>query len=298
MESLSDSPFPGPPIDPVQQSTLDPLPSAAGYWIGGGVMVVGAAIAVVLFIQSVFGFVGKIDDLDRIAVPGEDTLELDDGEWVIYWEPVGDTSVIIEDVTTFDIAIQPAEGTEGSGDDILVAPRDTYETYSDGTYAGYSIADFRISEPGDYRISVEYDTFGATDFDSSFQRDGSIAIGRPLFSGLLRGAAWGAVIGGLSFIVGLVLLIVTGVRRGKAKRARFPRPGYQPGAFPPTGYAPPPGYGAAGYPPPTGAPAPAWPPPTGGAPATGAPPPPLPPPRTPPQAPPDEWPEPPTSPIS
>lgn len=315
MGPLSDSPFPGPPIDPVQQSTLDPLPSPLGYWIGGGIMVVAVAVAVVVFVQSVFGFVGKIDDLDRIAVPGEDTLELGEGDWVIYWEPVGDSTVVSETLGDFDITVEPVSGTEGTSDDVLVAPRDSTETYSDGSLSGYSIADFRIDEAGDYRIRVAYDSFGVEDPTANpFLRDGSIAVGRPLFSGLVTGLGIGALIGGVGFVVGLVLIIVTGVRRGKAKRARFPASGYQPaygapgGYPPPGGYAPPGSYpppGASsppGYPPQPGVGAPgSWPPPTGApAPAAPAPGPPPSPPPSPPPPPPgagDDRP-PPASPIS
>ena len=72
---------------------MEPIkPSAAGYWIGGGIILVSAAAAVFILVQSVFGFIGNIDEFDRVSLGESETLELDEGEWVVYWEPDGGTT--------------------------------------------------------------------------------------------------------------------------------------------------------------------------------------------------------------
>jgi hypothetical protein len=267
---------------------MDPIrPSAAGYWIGGGILVVSVAASVVILVQAAFGFIGNIDEFDRVGVGESETIELDDGEWVIYWEPDVGTTFADETLADFDIEVSPADAGESDADDLLVGPRSESETYSDGAREGYSIGDFHVAEAGDYVISVgQGDSQLSGSDESDFTAtDGEIAIGRPLFESVFVRIGLSFLIGAAGFIVGLIIMIVTAVRRGKAKRSRFPPNPYGFGTPPPVypagaaGPSPAPGYG---MPPPSGGAQPWGPPPSSPAPT----PPPLD----------EQWP--PTSPIS
>ncbi len=118
-------------------------------------------------------------------------------------------------------------------------PSSTY-TYDTGGNHGESIYEFHASTPGAYTIEVS--TVGEPGLRSGDQ----IAIGRKLFDGgRIAGILGSLALGGVSFLVGLIVLIVTIVRRSRARR----RPTYAP-YQPPYGGGPyggaPPGTGRMG----------------------------------------------------
>ena len=102
------------------------------------------------------------------------------------------------------------------------------------------------SRPGAY--TIEASTVGEPGRRSGDQ----IAIGRPLFDGgRVAGILGSIALGAVSFLIGLIVLIVTIVRRSRSRR-RPAYAGYQPpyGGGPPTGGpyygGPPPGAGRMG----------------------------------------------------
>jgi hypothetical protein len=249
--------------------------SSAGYWIGGGILVVGCGVAIIWFAVAIVGLINAPDDFERIRVPGKEVVTLDDGDWTIYFESS----------TNRDLSYgQPSvDVTAPNGRAINVQYSTDSYSYSVGGNHGEALYEFHASTPGAYTIE-------ATAVGEPGLRGGDqIAIGRPLFSGGRIGSILGSVaLGAVSFLVGLVVLIVTIVRRSRARR----RPNYAPYQPPygggPYGGAPtggpyggpplgaPPGWGQpgpanGGWPPPAGPPAPAWSPPAPGSPPWPAP---------------------------
>jgi hypothetical protein len=255
--------FPPPPIDPVEQVTLPPLrPSSRWYVVGGGLIIVAIAVAAFLFVRGIFGFIGQIGDFDRVDVPGTEIIHLDEGEWVLYHEPPG----------TFGTALGPSDvqvSEVSSGDAILVRPMSMSMTYQDGSRDGVAIGRFDAPREGSYEISVGDSEFGPSS-------GGELAVGRPLFDGLIGWIVGSFGVGSVGVIVGSIILIVVGVKRTKAKRARRP-PTPPPSYGAPAGY-PTPGYPSAGTPtagagyPPSPSPPPPSPPPGRFAPAPPTPP--------------------------
>ena len=88
-----------------------------------------------------------------------------------------------------------------------------------GGNEGQSLYEFNAPTSGAY--TIEASTVGEPGLRSGDQ----IAIGRPLFDGGRIGWVLGSIaLGAVSFLVGLVILIVTIVRRSRARR----RPAYAP----------------------------------------------------------------------
>jgi hypothetical protein len=245
-------------------ATTAKQPSSAGYWIGGGILVVGCGIAIVWFVVVIVGVVNAPDDFERVAVPGTDVLTLDDGDWTIYYES---PYMLGWDYSPPDVTV-----TGPSGRDVSVGYPESDFTYDVNGRSGQSLYEFNASTPGAYTIVTE--TVGEPGSRSGDQ----IAIGRPVFGGAQVGGILGSLaLGAASFIVGLVVLIVTIVRRSRAKRVSYPT-GYGPGPYggapygpapygqPPYGQQPygQPAYSTPPYSPPGYAPPPApsaWPPP-------------------------------------
>jgi hypothetical protein len=230
--------------------------SSAGYWIGGGILLVGCSIAIVWFIVAIVGLVNAPDDFQRISVPGSDTVTLGEGDWIIYYE----TGYIVD--RSYNPPSVDVTGPDGRSINVQYSS-DSY-TYTVGGSQGDSLYQFSASAPGAYTIDAS--TVGEPGLRSGDQ----IAVGRPLFDGGRVGGIIGSIaIGAVSFLVGLVILIVTIVRRGRARR----RPAYVP-YQPPYGGGPPGGgpYGGpSGGPPPTGGPGWGAPAPAPGGPGWGAP---------------------------
>ena len=61
--------------------------SPAGYWIGGGILVVGCGIAIIWFVVTIVGSGRRARTTSNASrVPGSRRVTLDDGDWTIYYE--------------------------------------------------------------------------------------------------------------------------------------------------------------------------------------------------------------------
>lgn len=217
----------------------------------GGVALV---LGIVLLVLSVVGGIGgialggtKIADFEnqtqRVSVGSSKTLNLTAGDYTIYTKL--SFSSIASDVTITDpdgkaVTKRPVSGSLST-------------TINGSTW--YAEDDFTVTKAGNHKIEAK------GDFGSPTGGSGEIIVGPSFASsvgvalGLILGGVFG---GGLLFVIGLVLLIVGLVRRGKSKRPNVPM-------MPPT-YGGPPGYGG----PPAGPPGYGGPPP--GPPGYGGPP--------------------------
>ncbi|MGZ4711152.1 MAG: hypothetical protein ACXWBN_20610 [Acidimicrobiales bacterium] len=277
----------GPQLGPSGPAANVKRPSAAGYWIAGLIIVVGAVAALIWFVSGISNLFSAVDTYPRFTVPGQITSPLSAVRYKVFAEYPGATTDVNGVFRIGDVTV-----TDSVGRTIPVSSSYSEETYSWNGHEGRSIAEFTPPTAGNYTIAA---TLPATRSASTVR----VAIGRGLQPSAIVPLFAAAGLGGMAVLIGIVLIVVTAVRRGRAKRRANPAPAFAahagypggyPGAYPgahvgayPPG--PPPGapgpYGQWGPPPsapwgpPPGQPGqpPAW-----GAPAPPPPGPPMPPP--------------------
>ncbi len=185
----------------------------AGYWIALAVFLLGCGAALVWFVIAIVGAVNAPNDFARTAIPGAMSVEIGTGEWVLYHEGPN-----INSLGTFER--DPSIDVYDPTGDLVILDYDTNisSNYDIGGHEGRSFARFDADVAGVYDIEV----FGEPSSSST-----AVAIGRPLFEGAIVGIVGSIVLGAVCFLIALTLLIVTLVRRGKAKKAQATAP-YQP----------------------------------------------------------------------
>lgn len=177
-------------------------PSAAGYWLGGVVIALAVAGAITWFVVGMVRFVDALDDLARVDVPGSRVIALGTGRHSIYYEGPGG-----EDAVVPPLRIRIA-GVDG-GPVLAVGGHSGSVTYSMGGHAGRSINGFGVPRAGRYRVTV----------DAAERSGAQIAIGPGVGGRIVR-----ALVGGFAILLvgggaGAALIVVTGVRRGRAPAA-------------------------------------------------------------------------------
>lgn len=245
-------------------------PSTAGYWIAAAVFVLGTVGAIVWFVVSIVNTVNLPNDFDRFSVPGERTVRLEEGEWVLYHEYRGATTGFAPDP---EVVV-----TGPDGEEVPVRPITFEETYEFGGREGRAFGRFDAEVAGSYTIEASGEPGG---------RGERVAVGRFIDFSSALGIVGAIIVGTLAFLVALTVLIITLVRRSRWKKLSGP-----PRATPPpyggplsagaygAPVAPPPAPGAgtppgSGWSPPASPPVP--PPPGSGSSPPGSPPVPPPP---------------------
>lgn len=167
--------------------------SRSWFWPGVGIAAVGLVAGLVIGISSYQNSQQQVDAFARSSVPGMVTLQVDEpGQQIVYYE--GDLSVGLEDLV-LDI-------TDPAGATVAPAPYGgelIYETTN--LTVGRAIATFRAAQIGAYEIEVSGIDTGQVTVGESFAR---LAL-----PGILAGLAIAAV----SLVAGLVLWLVTALRR-------------------------------------------------------------------------------------
>lgn len=172
-------------------------PSARWYFI---VIVIGFAISVigpVVIVTSAIKFVDKIDDFQRVDVPGTGTVLLEAGSYTVYAEGSGTGRVTIRQPNEQLVELRPYSGEI---------------SYDVSNHDGRALFSFRAGVTGRYFIATTGPA-GAV-----------IAIGPGLGSGLVAGilAGIGLILAGIAFAV--VGSIVVGAKRRRSRRAQFTSP--------------------------------------------------------------------------
>jgi hypothetical protein len=224
-------------------------PTAAGYWIAGLIIVVGAVAALIWFVSGISNLFSAVETYPRFTVPGQILTPLEARDYKIFAEYPGAMTDVggvfrVGNVTVVD----------GDGRSVPVRSSFSEETYSWNGHQGRAIAEFSAPTAGNYTIAA---TSASTPSGTTVR----VSIGRGLQPSALIPLFAAAGLGGIAVLVGIVLIVVTAVRRGRAKRRDQPATTFAyayPGAHPPAGTA-----GQWGAPP---APGPTMPPPTWGAP--------------------------------
>jgi hypothetical protein len=265
-------------------------PGIGGYLIGGALIGVAIIAAGVLAFLGAFELINAFDDFDRVALDEPTELELDIGTYDVYL--VGGGVDEDTELTASDLLIT---GPDGEQRPVLVR-NDPPITTTQDTYV--SRLSFDAPTDGTYTFEPSAEAERSSELDELAVGPDTEDLGQEVVPWFIAaGAAF--VVGGAA---GTVLLIVTGVRRGRAKRAaRTWGPG--PGPQGPQGPQPEPhlqeivveGSWAASTPSvanrPPAAPPPSSGPPPSAPPGPSSPPPTPPPPVPPPAAPPsdDPW---------
>lgn len=220
-------------------STPPAGPSRAGYWIGGGIIAAGILGALLCGGLAYTAFIHRVDGFQRVPLTGTEVLHLDPGGYVVYYEGLG----VPGNVPATTVVVTPSGGLQPLDISRYGGPDGrSYLTYGVHGHAGEAIATFTIPDPGgDYRLT------------SAAVGLGGLAVGRSIGPQLAFGILGALASAGVGLAIGLLLIILTAVKRRKARRlqAGYAYPGY---GYPPYGYAPyggyqyPPGYGYPGYP--------------------------------------------------
>jgi hypothetical protein len=195
-------------------------PGVAGYWIGGALVLAGIVGAIVWFVVGLIGLSNSVDDFERVPADGGGTVTLDaDTSSVIYLEDRSGAAVRLE-------------LTDPAGDPVDVRTYGSEFTYDFGGRSGTALFTFRSTEAGEYALASESSSSSAT-----------LAVGPSLASDLVWTIAMPFVIGGIGLLAGVILLIVTLVRRsGDKKRRDAPTATRRPPLPPPGSPQAPPAY--------------------------------------------------------
>ncbi|NUS44140.1 MAG: hypothetical protein HOQ24_10685 [Mycobacteriaceae bacterium] len=201
---------------------MPPVPPPArvtppGWWFGVGALliVIGIVGGIGLGVATFAGLSSKVDDFQRVPVPGAGAVRLETGSYTVY-----------------------LEGATGSSGKLLITDPDgarvtltryTSEiTYSFNKHSGEAKFSFEAPKSGEYKVETAGEP-GAT-----------VAIGHGLGGGIVGGVLGALGVGLVGLFAGLAVLITVGVKRGRSRRALAgPNWGGQPSWPPPPGQAPP-----------------------------------------------------------
>jgi hypothetical protein len=237
-------PFGGDVANPMVQQESGP--SKFGYVIGTILIIIGVVGGIGFGVSKIVSVQDAIDDFDRVPVGETRTLDLDAGDYVVYGESGGGSAI---EAVLANFRIRP----EGSEDELTVEDYVAEFTYDVGNRPLRAEFTFEIDESGPYQVQADGIRSGAT----------TAAIGPSIVGDFVAGIVGGLIIGGVGVLVGVIFLIVTGVRRRKFRQRGWLNGWNQPGAPQPGTWSPPAAPGGYGTPPPAAG---GWnpPPPPGG----------------------------------
>lgn len=249
-------PVPGPAVStPGYQPEAGKPVGAGGYWLGSVLMVIGVVVAIVVFVVGVSRAVDAFAFPDVVDAAGEVWIDDPGGKviFVVGPEPAGGSFVAVPGLSV----------TDPDGDSVRTAhydgSRSTTEVdeWTGTTREAIAVATFHADQPGRYRLTAMNIAPGST-----------LGVGEG-FDGNFALLTLGVIGGGLAVLVGLVVVIMTAVRRHRQQPMppagpyaypyqqpyQQPYPSYYPSAppgspAPPRYPIPPPGIAPPGPPPP------------------------------------------------
>lgn len=177
-----------------------------------GLMVLGIALGILSFVMVTLPLLKLVKEAPSVATPGSVTLHVNRGLYKVF-EPTGTVTNAVTPIHAADVNVS------GPGGGIPVSDTDPNENLTRANRRYASATAFRVSTPGDYTVRIG----GA---------HGQALIVRSLADAVRSRVGWVAAIpiGGLCFLIGLVLLIVGIARRSRAKAAFSGYPPVQPPA--------------------------------------------------------------------
>jgi len=176
-------------------------PSTGGYWIAAAVFLLGTVGSIIWFVVSIVNTISLPDGFDRIPVPGERTIRLEEGEWTLYHEYRGATTGFAADP---DVVI-----TGPDGDEVPVRSVTVEESYEVGGREGRAFGKFTADVAGAYTVTVLGEPGG---------RSQQVAVGQFVDLSSVLGIVGSIVVGAIAFFVAVTVLVITLVRRSRWKK--------------------------------------------------------------------------------
>jgi len=170
-------------------------------------IIVGLVIAIPTFIAGLLPIIHTLESTPRFDVPGQTELHLGSGAYLLYQDTGASSFGNITSVGT--TTIQPSDVTVTGPDGEKVTLGYVYDTETITRQGRRYVGAVRFTTPsaGTYTISV------------SAAVPSEVIVARPINDTVTTALAWFAVAfgGAVVFVVGLILLIVGSVRRGRAQ---------------------------------------------------------------------------------
>ena len=194
----------------ISEARRFPLPFN-GYAFGGillGLSVIVGVLGVVLIVKSL---VGDFGDYERVNVPGEGTVTIDDADtYRVFYE--GEVCDDTGDSTSCDTFTVPAPTLEpADGGDPLELVSDSGFNYDFSGHEGVEVWRVRVDDPGEYDLSM-------SDVPANVV---AVAVGKTPSvhrTGLLLAVAAAPSLG----LAGTIAMIVTAVTRSRRRREAGP----------------------------------------------------------------------------
>jgi hypothetical protein len=197
-------------VDIPAQGTPRPTPSLS---LAIGLMVLGAAFGVLSVVMVTLPLLRLVRDAPSVTTPGSVTLELHKGLYKVFEAtgtatagPAPGASVSSSGGATISATDVNVSGPDGRP--VPVSDSRADEGITRGRRHYSSAVAFRASTPGSYTVRIA-------------AARGDALISRSLADAVRTRVGWlaGIPVGGLLFLVGLVLLVVGVLRRSKARKA-------------------------------------------------------------------------------
>jgi hypothetical protein len=187
-------------------------------------IIVGLALAIPTFVAGILPIVHAVSDPQRFSAPNTVRVHLGKGEYMLY-EDAGSNSLGSAFSNNTSVSISPADVTVSSADGTTIEVRERGAVQETLAVRGERyVGAVRFTSPvaGEYTVRVQSTTFR------------SVLIARPFGETIRSVLGWFGLsaLGGITFVVGIILLIVGSVRRNRVRNAfayaGSPVPGWHP----------------------------------------------------------------------
>ena len=215
--------FPPPSVPQEYSATPTKIkPGKGWYWLGALLLAGGLLGGLALAVAGFLSLKNTVDDFGRFKVTngqGSATVSFEKpGTYTIYYES---HSKVCQDLTqsgsgctteTVRGSKSPPAGLSitisKDGQDLDVSEAKNSFDYTLGDYTGKAVGSVKVDEPGAYSMVVQTRREG----------DFAIALGKDIVSIIVPWLIGALALAVLGVILGLLVLILTGVKRGRRKR--------------------------------------------------------------------------------
>ena len=214
-----------PPPSVPQESPATPTkikPGKGWYWLGALLLAGGLLGGLALAVAGFLNLKNTVEDFGRFKVTngqGSATVSFEKpGTYTIYYES---HSKVCQDLTqsgsgcTTETVRGPKSPPAGlsitiskDGQDLNVSGAKNSFDYTLGDFTGKAVGTVKVDEPGAYSMVVQTRREG----------DFAIALGKDVVSTIVPWLIGALALAALGVILGLLVLILTGVKRGRRKR--------------------------------------------------------------------------------
>ncbi|MCU1346087.1 MAG: hypothetical protein JWL70_2353 [Acidimicrobiia bacterium] len=232
-QPLPEHPMPGEPMGKLRPSKL---------WVvvGSVLLAVGVIVGIVIIAVGVVRALESVTNCDNcvIARPGSyEVAPTRTQRYFLYVQGVSTRSAAQAEFDRLDVSL-----TDANGAPVSIAPYDSSFTLSTNNVKLVAVAQFHVRANVIYHLKVVSNGGSPVEL-----RVGTVAL-----RDLVRPIVVGVVVGGSLVLIGALTLIITLVRRSRARKIRQRQIGPPPGLTPwgATGYRPPVPWGTPPVPPP------------------------------------------------